>query len=739
MKKIIIILLVLVSSISIVKAKHLFEITSNLTSIKYISESEIIACGENGTILKSIDGGETWKYINSNTQVNLTDIDYLKSNNNYVVISGGNTLLFSKNEGEVYTKLQFDTNQIISSLFIYNEQTLIAGTFKGKLNFSNNTGQTWNELSISNKRISDIFLFNKVVYCFDDNNQYYKIDIESQTFTKTQKPSNYFLRKKDTYFFDDNIGVKANGDIRRTINGGINWDVVYNDSISNYRTIDNLFFALDFENGKNGIAVGRYNTIFKTNDGGLSWELKSNFTNFLASIKINVFENGEEDIVYFTADRFTVFKSTNSGTTFQPTSLFRDSTFRFARASPVDFFDSNTCIYYSNQDQALFKSTNAGKTFINHIPLDTNDTFNPFKYLNGYDDTFNNSRSHQMNENELYFYRSQVQEENGIQCKSTNFVYFSLDKGNSWNGKIIPNNMFSSLNTSQMDDFIYAGGFFIDSLKSVEQGYLSFSAGVLKFNKKFEIVQEIKFPDYLLIRSINFINEKKGYALLLDKQYKSNLFFTEDGGKIWSKILSALDSMYYLSEMTVSDNKLILTQTYDEFNNKYQTKVLILDLITLDLEILEIDNTPIAVYSPTNITKNYIYFNGLQNNETLFKSRKIFRLKRSELISSIEEYNVENNNIATVWLSNSGANPFTSQTEFTATWLPNTDLNSVTIKIYDLNGIEVADLTNQLINKQFNSNQSKIEFAPNNLPSGIYLPVISDKTFRKSISIIYIK
>jgi hypothetical protein len=197
--------------------------------------------------------------------------------------------------------------------------------------------------------------------------------------------------------------------------------------------------------------------------------------------------------------------------------------------------------------------------------------------------------------------------------------------------------------------------------------------------------------------------------------------------------------MYYLSEMVILDNKLIMTQIYDDFNFKYQTKVLILDLSTLKLETLEINNTPIAIYAPTHITKNYIYFNGVQNKEEILRTRKIFRLKRSGLINSIENYNIENNYIATVWLNSSSSNPFSSQTEFTATWLPNTDLSTVTIKVYDLNGYEVADLTNQLLSNQFSSNQSKIEFSPSNLPTGIYLPVISDGTFKKSISVIYVK
>ncbi|MFY8161963.1 MAG: WD40/YVTN/BNR-like repeat-containing protein [Candidatus Kapaibacteriota bacterium] len=738
MKIIIIIWVTLFVSMNSIQAKHLFEITSNLKCVRYISDTEVITCGENGTILKSIDGGENWKYVNSNTQANLTDIDYLQSNNNFVVVAGGNNILFSSENGEKFLNIEIDTNYSISSVFIYNETTIVVGTHKGKLLLSNNLGLSWNELNLSTKRIGNIFLFENEVYVNDDNNFYYKFDIENQSYSKVNKPANFLLKTTDTYFFDENIGVKTTSNIARTIDGGKNWVIVYNDTISNYRTRFNSFFALDFINDNEGIAVGRYNSIFKTIDSGMTWQLISNFNNLLESVSIDVFENGEEDIVYFTSDRFTVFKSTNSGNTFQPTNLYRDSTFRFARASPFHFFDTNTCIYYSNQDQALFKSNNSGESFVNHIPLDTNDKLNPYKFLNGYNDIFNVSNSLSLNSNSVYFYRSQVLEDKGIQSKSANFTYYSTDKGDTWDYKIISTN-YHSLNSHKGINCFYSGGFFIDSAKSIEQGYLSFSAGALKFNNNFDVVQEMKFPKYLLTRSVNFIDEMKGYALLLDKEYKSNLYYTEDGGVNWTNIVSSLDTMYYLSEMVLLDNKLIMTQIYDDFNFKYQTKVLILDLSTLKLETLEINNTPIAIYAPTHITKNYIYFNGVQNKEEILRTRKIFRLKRSGLINSIENYNIENNYIATVWLNSSSSNPFSSQTEFTATWLPNTDLSTVTIKVYDLNGYEVADLTNQLLSNQFSSNQSKIEFSPSNLPTGIYLPVISDGTFKKSISVIYVK
>lgn len=740
MKKIIIILVALVSCITVTNAKHLFEITSNLRCVRYISDSEIITSGENGTILKSIDGGENWKYVNSNTQSNLTDIDFLKSNSNYVIISGGNNLLLSQNKGETYTKLQLDTNQIITSSLIYNEQTLITGTYKGKLFISNNSGQIWKELSLGSKPINNIFVIGNEVFCQDDNSLFYKIDIMKQTFTKISKSPIALLNTNDTYFFDENIGVTTKGDIYRTINSGLNWEIVFNDSISNYRTRYNLFFALDFKNNKEGFAVGRYNTVFKTKDGGLTLELISNFTNFIVNMNFDIFENGDEDILYFTSDRFTVFKSTNSGITFQPTNLIIDSTFkRSLGASPIHFFDTNNCIYFSNQDFALFKSNNAGKSFINHIPLDTNDILNPYKYLLGFNNLFNFSIALPFNENTVYFYRSQLIEENGVQCKSTNYTYFTTDKGNTWDIKNISKSNFNVLNTRLKNDLVYAGGMFLDSAKSIEQGYLERYAGILKFNKVLDIVDEFKFPDYLFVRGVDFKDENIGYALLLDKDYHSNIFITTNAGKDWQKLYTPLDTMLFFSQIDIIDGKLVLTQLFDPFYNITQTKVIILDLITFEVEILLPNAQPLAIFYVEKITKNYIYFSGAHVNDEVLKTRKVFRLKREDLHTSIEDYNIEKSNVATVWLSNSSSNPFSSQSEFTATWLPNTDLSNVTVKVYDLNGNEVADLSNQLLRNQFNSNQSKIEFSPTNLPTGIYLPVISDGTFKKSISVVYVK
>src|SRR5450759_3462037 len=80
--------------------------TGNITNdIHFIDASTGYIIGEEGTILKTIDGGLTWTSLNSGSSAALYGICFLDLNNGYVVGAGG-TILKTTDGGDTWTSSQ---------------------------------------------------------------------------------------------------------------------------------------------------------------------------------------------------------------------------------------------------------------------------------------------------------------------------------------------------------------------------------------------------------------------------------------------------------------------------------------------------------------------------------------------------------------------------------------------------------------------------------------------------------
>ncbi len=166
------------------KDQSTFEMTKALYKITFPFHDTGFACGYDGMIFRTFDGGEQWQYFQSQYYEPIHDVFMVSPDHGFSC--GGN------------------------------------GYQSGYLLTTGDGGNSW-----------------------------------TADTTETEYRS--------IYFFDDSTGVLAGyGAILRTTDGGKNW--IYTDAQQDF------FVSMNFVNDEVGYAAGYTGTILKTTDGGQSWE-----------------------------------------------------------------------------------------------------------------------------------------------------------------------------------------------------------------------------------------------------------------------------------------------------------------------------------------------------------------------------------------------------------------------------------------------------------------------------------
>lgn len=129
---------------------------ATIAGIASISTDTIIACGSDGTIIKSVDSGKTWQQKNSRISSGCSEIKFANHKVGYI-IAGSNTLLKTVDGGETWTEVYKISvpRDGICKLFLVDADTLYMENYSGssyvapncspKLVKSTNGGRSWSD------------------------------------------------------------------------------------------------------------------------------------------------------------------------------------------------------------------------------------------------------------------------------------------------------------------------------------------------------------------------------------------------------------------------------------------------------------------------------------------------------------------------------------------------------------------------------------------------------------------
>ena len=296
-------------------------------SVHFTDANTGMACGYNGAIIKSNDGGANWINLNSGTNYNLNDIKLFNSNTATAV--GDNQLIIRTTNGGL-------------NWFIVNQGSPVSNSIVN-LNINNNvqaTAYSW-------------YYSNPYEYTY-----VYRTTNSGEVWTIQQ----VYVSNRSIHFIDLNTGW-ANGlyytgpplyqyylEVRKTTNGGTNWGLIY--SSSGVSINPGLIY---FYNSTIGFKINHIGQVYlyRTLSGGTSWisspGLPSNYSNM-----IRCFFLVNSQVGWFVADNSIIYYTTNTG------ELWTQQTCPVSTNLKKVYFINENTGWIAASEQGILKTTNGG-------------------------------------------------------------------------------------------------------------------------------------------------------------------------------------------------------------------------------------------------------------------------------------------------------------------------------------------------------------------------------------------
>jgi len=245
-------------------------VTQDLYSIFFVDENTGWACGWNGKIVSTTNGGATWFQQTSGVVSQLSSIFFINSSNGWCSGDGG-IILKSTNGGANWISQTSGTTMSLASIYFVDTNTGWACGDQGKIYKTTNGGANWIAQPTG----------------LSSYDMLWSIKFVNST----------------TGWAVGGSFIAMTCSILKTTNGGTNWT-------QQYSPVSNQQRASSFINENVGYTVGDYGTIFKTTNGGSSWSFSPSPTSdwlysvFFVSETTGWVGNGSGEI----------YKTTNGGT-----------------------------------------------------------------------------------------------------------------------------------------------------------------------------------------------------------------------------------------------------------------------------------------------------------------------------------------------------------------------------------------------------------------------------------------
>jgi photosystem II stability/assembly factor-like uncharacterized protein len=320
--------------------------TKNLNAVKFTDANNGIAVGNNGTIIRTTDGGGEWVTQISGTTNDLYEVFSANTDTSYAVGKSG-TILKTVDGGILWTQQQSGTDKSLSGLYFVDANNGWIGNkgmaYPDSINIILHTtdgGTNWNQqtyISHYGAGLSSV--------CFLDENIGYAGGPYGLVFKTTDGGVNWELKQQElknkiiseVYFIDANegwvveyapaallpkvnsklsFGLSSEEQILHTIDGGNTWT-------SQMDSLDAALFGVIFINKNIGFAVGITphpvqatqtfsGLILNTTNGGINWS--SQIIDTIQSLNSVYFidvNNG-----WVVGDKGAILHTTNGGVTF---------------------------------------------------------------------------------------------------------------------------------------------------------------------------------------------------------------------------------------------------------------------------------------------------------------------------------------------------------------------------------------------------------------------------------------
>jgi len=210
----------------------------NLFSVKCINDDIAICVGENGYIIRTIDGGEQWSQIQSNTANTLNKIDFINDTLGFILGNNG-TILKTTDAGNSWDNIGIESQFHFREFSAINENAfwvagdntnnnIWPGGDKGILLKTINCGATWSIDSSFNNGIHSVSFVNidTGYICANGLQKTTNSGISFETIDPQINTEEHNGTLNNVKFVNDSIGfisMNSTGGIFKTSDSGNTW------------------------------------------------------------------------------------------------------------------------------------------------------------------------------------------------------------------------------------------------------------------------------------------------------------------------------------------------------------------------------------------------------------------------------------------------------------------------------------------------------------------------------------
>ncbi|MFH1052200.1 MAG: YCF48-related protein [bacterium] len=718
-------------------------ITPYFMDMSVASDNKIYICGLDGAIHISEDKGKTWSIRNANCEDMLISISGIGEN--AITISSSGTIRYTKDGGLNWESPTSYISHSLNCIVLCDIQTGVAVGDSGIIIKTSDGGMNWYEIQtgITSDILSALVTETKAIIIATVDGDIYKSSDNGDNWIKLNIPVQFGNRMKFSYSLDKVIYLLTENVLLKSSDDGDTWDYFTNPysksefcyytrngngfigasqlktkilkMCNDYQIIDTVNLSVDFEevlptalkrieffDDNHGIAVGVYNTIFVTEDGGINWEEISFFYTYPPEGKISSIYFINDSIGYIGAYRESLFKTSDKGLSWHY--VKKDSLRgKFSSISSLNFFDENTGMMKSNEWHGTLLITYDGAKSVKRdtVSNQMNGAMFQFDYLEDSSFFFIGWR---------WFY-------------NTDHTYYGIREFNgTWHNKSV----FDSCKLTSRyyhKDKIFLCGYYIDSCKLPDEPYIYYRGMMVVLNDSCQKWKKILFDNTEIINAVEFVDDNIGYAYANDYIYgkadKTIFYRTTDGGESW----------HYLSNDTNIIQKVATLKNYNNrFNIGYGREMKYLFSSDYGSNWSEINLPTSFSVQDFFATENCFYVTGMKGTFSY-----IYRLKlKDEYISVSEE--TQSLPAPLAYISIPYPNPANDYTNFDIIWDKRYDIEEINFSVSDVYGRIIENPVIESITQSVN--KATIKWKTDYIPKGLYIFQLEVEGYKRTQKVI---
>jgi photosystem II stability/assembly factor-like uncharacterized protein len=245
--------------------------SSGYTSMRFMaiwisSPDTVYVSGNNGIIIKTINGGQNWFTLPTNDTVQFWGLDFVNSMTGYAAGSYGHVIKTTNGGANWSINYLAQSQNLLSSIYFLNENT---GYISGSVIIlkTTNAGTSWNQLGAAFQNFEGMnqiqFLNDQTGYGVTSADRFFKTTDAGTTWSISTISTNPLMAE---YFVNVNTGYACgwNGTILYTTNAGSNWS-------TQASGLTDILTSVWFTNSLTGYISTWYGHVLKTTNGGITF------------------------------------------------------------------------------------------------------------------------------------------------------------------------------------------------------------------------------------------------------------------------------------------------------------------------------------------------------------------------------------------------------------------------------------------------------------------------------------